>query len=103
MIEGHTDAQPYSGTTEYSNWELSSDRANSARRLMQTSGLRPGQVKQVRGFADQYLRTPDDPTNPSNRRISVIVQYLTPPTPAADPKALAKAEPLPALPAKPAH
>ena len=102
LIEGHTDAAPYSGTTEYSNWELSSDRANSARRLMQTSGLQPGQVKQVRGFADQYLRTPDDPTNPSNRRISVIVQYLTPPTP-ADPKALAKAEPLPALPAQPAH
>ncbi len=81
LIEGHTDAEPYSGGSEYSNWELSSDRANSARRLMQSGGLRSGQVKQVRGFADQRLRTPDDPDNPSNRRISVIVQYL--PAPAA--------------------
>jgi len=76
LIEGHTDAKPYSGDGTYSNWELSADRANSARRLMQTSGLRPDQVVQVRGFADQHLRTPEDPTNARNRRISVIVQYL---------------------------
>jgi chemotaxis protein MotB len=93
LIEGHTDSQPYSGVTEYSNWELSSDRANSARRLMQTSGLRSDQVKQVRGYADQRLRIPPDPTNPSNRRISVIVQYLAPPVPA-------KPDPAPASPAQ---
>ena len=75
-IEGHTDARPYQGRTAYSNWELSSDRANTARRLMQESGLRGDQVKQVRGFADQRLRTPQDPTAPSNRRVSVIVEYL---------------------------
>ncbi len=104
LIEGHTDAQPYSGATEYSNWELSSDRANSARRLMQTSGLRSDQVKQVRGYADQRLRMPDNPTNPSNRRVSVIVQYLVAPAPAADPKTpLAKPEPAPASPAKHGH
>jgi chemotaxis protein MotB len=85
LIEGHTDAQRYSSATDYGNWELSSDRANSARRLMQTSGLRPDQVKQVRGFADQRLRTPADPTNPANRRISVIVQYLAAPAAAAVP------------------
>jgi chemotaxis protein MotB len=76
LIEGHTDAKPYGNNVAYTNWELSTDRANSARRLMQVNGLRPAQVVQVRGFADQYLRTPKDPTNPSNRRISVIVQYL---------------------------
>jgi len=76
-IEGHTDAKPFSGTRNYSNWELSADRANSARRLMQASGLRSDQVSQVRGFADQRLRNPKDPTDASNRRISIIVQYIT--------------------------
>jgi chemotaxis protein MotB len=76
LIEGHTDSRPFSSEQIYSNWELSSDRANAARRLMQESGLRPDQVKQVRGFADQKLRTPKDPENASNRRISVLVQYL---------------------------
>jgi chemotaxis protein MotB len=75
-IEGHTDAKPYSGKQEYSNWELSTDRANAARRLMQSNGLREHQVSQVRGYADQMLRKPDDPFDPSNRRISVIVQYM---------------------------
>jgi chemotaxis protein MotB len=75
-IEGHTDSKPYSGTKMYDNWDLSSDRANAARRLMQEQGVRPGQVSQVRGFADQRLRLPDHPEDPSNRRISLIVQYL---------------------------
>ncbi len=75
-IEGHTDSQPYSGRANYTNWELSSDRANASRRLMQQHGLRADQVAQVRGFADQQPRIPKDPSDPSNRRISVIVQYL---------------------------
>jgi chemotaxis protein MotB len=75
-IEGHTDAKPYSPATNYGNWELSSDRANAARRLMQQNGVRADQVAQVRGYADQRLRTPSDPLNPSNRRISVIIQYI---------------------------
>jgi chemotaxis protein MotB len=79
LIEGHTDAKPYSGNGAYSNWELSADRANSARRLMQANGLRPDQVAQVRGYADQHLRNPQDPTNATNRRISVIVKYLNAP------------------------
>jgi chemotaxis protein MotB len=78
LIEGHTDSKPYSGTSEYSNWELSSERANSSRRLMEASGLRPGQVVQVRGFADRQLRVPDDPTHATNRRVTVIVKYLDP-------------------------
>lgn len=76
-VEGHTDAKPYSGKSSYSNWELSSDRGNAARRLMQESGLRVDQVSQVRGFADQRLRNPKNPLDPSNRRISIIVQYLS--------------------------
>jgi chemotaxis protein MotB len=76
-IEGHTDAKPYTGKSSYSNWELSADRANAARRLMQQpEGLRPDQVTQVRGFADQRLRNLKDPLDPANRRISIIVQYI---------------------------
>jgi len=75
-IEGHTDSKPFAGRVDYGNWELSTDRANSARRLMQQAGLRENQVSQVRGFADQRLRKAADPLDPSNRRISVIVQYL---------------------------
>jgi len=75
-LEGHTDSKPYAGGRDYSNWELSSDRANAARRLMQQNGLDEDQVSQVRGYADQQPRTPGNPLDPSNRRISVIVHYL---------------------------
>ena len=78
-IEGHTDSQPYPPGATYTNWELSSDRANAARRLMQASGIREDQITQVRGFADQRLRKPDAPQDPSNRRISFIVEYLKKP------------------------
>jgi chemotaxis protein MotB len=75
-IEGHTDSNPYTGSASYGNWELSTDRANAARRLMQQNGVRADQVTQVRGFADQRLRRPEAPLDPSNRRISLIVQYI---------------------------
>jgi chemotaxis protein MotB len=75
-IEGHTDSKPYAKGANYGNWELSADRANAARRLMQENGIREDQVKQVRGFADQRLRKPADPLDPSNRRISVVVRYI---------------------------
>ena len=75
-IEGHTDSVPYGPGALYTNWELSSDRANAARRLMQANHVRPEQVTQVRGFADQRLRVPDSPKDPSNRRVSIIVLYL---------------------------
>ena len=75
-IEGHTDSKPYSQVNAYDNWDLSSDRANAARRLMQEHGVRRDQISQVRGFADQHLRLPDQPNDPSNRRISLIVQYV---------------------------
>jgi chemotaxis protein MotB len=75
-IEGHTDSKPYSGNGEYGNWELSTDRANAARRLMQNNGVRPDQVSQVRGYADQLLHNKNDSQDASNRRISVIVHYV---------------------------
>ena len=76
-IEGHTDAKPYTGKGNYTNWELSADRANAARRLMQQTGLRTDQVSQVRGFADQRLRSPKNPLDSANRRVSIIVQYIS--------------------------
>lgn len=79
IIEGHTDAATY-GTKDYTNWELSADRAHQARRLMQTHGVRMDQIKQIRGYADQNLRNPKNPLDPSNRRISVIVLYGDPST-----------------------
>lgn len=74
LIEGHTDATQYSRDASYTNWELSADRANSARRLLQQDGVRFDQVTQVRGYADQFLRVKNDPFDPSNRRISILVK-----------------------------
>ncbi len=74
LIEGHTDAAQYSTDANYSNWELSADRANSARRLLQQDGVRRDQVTQVRGFADQMLRVKSNPYDPSNRRITILVK-----------------------------
>ncbi|HEV8037312.1 MAG TPA: flagellar motor protein MotB [Bryobacteraceae bacterium] len=80
LMEGHTDARAFASHNGYSNWELSSDRANSARKVMQEGGLHADQVAEVRGYADQKLRKPEDPDNASNRRVSIVVKYLnTPP------------------------
>ena len=89
-MEGHTDSKPFSGKAGYSNWELSSDRANAARRWMQDSGMREDQVAQVRGFADQSLRNPADAADPKNRRITVIILYTH--TPETEPEDNAKAD-----------
>lgn len=76
VIEGHTDAKPFVSDSGYSNWELSADRANAVRRLMQEHGLRADQVAQVRGYASQQLRKPEAPEDPSNRRISVLIRKV---------------------------
>jgi chemotaxis protein MotB len=86
LIEGHTDAKPFSRDGAYSNWELSTDRANAARKLMVGNGVTGQQIAQVRGFAERQLRHTDEPEAASNRRVSVIVQYLT-----ATPEEAAKA------------
>jgi chemotaxis protein MotB len=77
VVEGHSDALPFRNarpTSGYSNWELSTDRANAARRLLHAGSVRPQQVVEVRGFADQRLLFPAAPQDPRNRRISVVVK-----------------------------
>ena len=91
LIEGHTDAAPYSEDATYTNWELSADRANAARRLMQQDGVRKDQVTQVRGYADQLLRVKNNPYDPSNRRISILVKNQGAVAPAL--KEVAKSDP----------
>jgi chemotaxis protein MotB len=103
-IEGHTDSKRYAPSANYGNWELSTDRANAARRLMQANGVGATQVTQVRGFADQRLRKLDNPLDPANRRISLIVQYVelnddaedTKPSAGAQEKSPAEKSPAPA-------
>ncbi len=73
-LAGHTDAAAYSsGERGYSNWELSADRANASRRELVAGGLREGQVVRVLGLASSSLLDKDNPLNPINRRISIIV------------------------------
>lgn len=75
VMEGHTDNRPLAHTksNHYSNWELSADRANSARWVMEDAGLRKDQVAQIRGYASRQLRDPEHPDGFSNRRVSIIV------------------------------
>jgi chemotaxis protein MotB len=74
VIEGHTDSMKYSPGASYGNWELSTDRANAARRVMENRGVRAGQVRAVRGFADTQLHVEKDPADPRNRRVSIVVR-----------------------------
>ncbi|MBI5728087.1 MAG: OmpA family protein [Ignavibacteriales bacterium] len=76
VIEGHTDAHPFqNGATGYTNYELSADRANSARRALQAGGLQEANIIEIRGFADKKLKNPGDPFDLVNRRISIVVKY----------------------------
>ncbi len=78
VIEGHTDAQPFRDAAPlagYTNWELSTDRANTARRLLMANGVSPEKIAEVRGFADKKLFRPGNPQDPRNRRVSVVVKF----------------------------
>jgi chemotaxis protein MotB len=73
-LEGHTDAQPFgAGERAYSNWELSSDRANASRRELGSGGLPEDRVLLVQGLASSMLFVPAEPLSPVNRRISILV------------------------------
>ena len=73
-ITGHTDSVKYAGgETGYTNWELSADRANSTRRELILSGVPPERLARVVGIADQDPLLSDDPTNPRNRRIAIVL------------------------------
>lgn len=73
-IEGHTDSRPYGANAEYTNWELSADRANAARKILGEAGFPGNQVKAVTGYADRRLRKPDAPADISNRRVTIVVE-----------------------------
>jgi chemotaxis protein MotB len=75
VIEGHTDAARFGGDAAFTNWELSAERANAARRVLAASGLSPERVAEVRGHAERHLKVPENPLDPSNRRISVLLRY----------------------------
>ena len=78
VIEGHTDARPFRNAgpqSGYGNWELAADRANAARRLLHSYGVKPAQIAEVRGFADQRLFNEQDPSDARNRRVSVVVRF----------------------------
>ena len=73
-IEGYTDATPYSGgVLGYGNWELSTERANAARRELLSQKVASDRIAQVIGYGDSVPSMPDEPTNPLNRRISITV------------------------------
>jgi chemotaxis protein MotB len=74
VVEGHTDSRPYTSAGGYSNWELSADRANAARRVMEHGGLPAPQIDAVRGLADRELRVPADPFDARNRRVTILVK-----------------------------
>ena len=75
IIEGHTDGVPLERAGGYSNWELSSDRANATGRALQSQGVAPNRVASVRGFADRFLKIRDFPSDPRNRRISILLPF----------------------------
>ena len=74
-LAGHTDAVPFADGAQYDNWDLSSDRANATRRVFEAAGVNRDRVIRVSGMADTDLLVPENPTDPSNRRISIMVQY----------------------------
>ncbi|OQW38869.1 MAG: flagellar motor protein MotB [Proteobacteria bacterium SG_bin4] len=73
-LSGHTDGKPFpSGDKGYSNWELSADRANASRRELVAGGMDTNKILQVIGLSSAVLFDKDDPLNPINRRISIVV------------------------------
>ncbi|MGE4408673.1 flagellar motor protein MotB [Pseudomonas sp.] len=72
-ISGHTDAKPYSGRSDFGNWELSASRANAARRTLVAGGYPQEQIARVVGYASSALFDRKDPFNPVNRRIDILV------------------------------
>jgi chemotaxis protein MotB len=78
-IEGHTDAAPFPPGAKFTNWELSNARANAARRVLEATAISVGRIAEVTGYADRQLRNPQNPRDPSNRRISLLLPFVHPP------------------------
>lgn len=77
VITGHTDSVPFTNRKSYDNWDLSTDRANTTRRILAQSGVQPGRIIRVSGKADTELLVPEAPEDPTNRRITLLLQYRT--------------------------
>jgi chemotaxis protein MotB len=75
IIEGHTDAALFGNNAAYTNWELSGDRANAARRVLEGNAVDAKRIVEVRGLADRHLRLPAQPLAPANRRISILLPF----------------------------
>ena len=101
-IAGHTDATPYRGKADYSNWELSTDRANAARRALVNSGVDDRRIENVSGRADTDPKVKDNPTSPENRRISIVLLRDKPPEAVAPATPSEPASAAPAAPGEPA-
>ena len=84
-ISGHTDATPYNGNANYTNWELSTDRANASRRVLVDSGIDTARLKTVEGRADTDPLVKDNPLDPQNRRISIVLLREPKPADASPP------------------
>lgn len=76
-VEGHTDSRQYSKASAYTNWELSSDRANAARKVLEENGLWEGQIIRVTGFADKKLKNIENPFDFTNRRTSILIKNIS--------------------------
>jgi chemotaxis protein MotB len=72
-VTGHTDTTPYAGITGYTNWDLSTDRANAARRSMESAGLETDRIARVVGLSSSVLFDKENPRSAVNRRISIVV------------------------------
>ena len=79
ILEGHTDAARFGESGGYGNWELSSDRANAARRVLEVTGVSTSRIIEVRGYADTKPRVADDRLAAANRRISILLPFSNPP------------------------
>lgn len=75
-IGGHTDSRVFPSNNGYTNWELSADRANAARRILEQGCVKSDQIMRIVGFADTEHLVPEDPYSPANRRISIVVMRL---------------------------
>ncbi len=91
ILEGHTDAAQFSSAGgAYGNWELSADRANAARRVLEGVGLADGRIVEVRGYAATKPRIMDDPLSAANRRISILLPFSVAPDGPADAASMAQ-------------
>ncbi len=89
VLEGHTDAAQFGKDASYTNWELSTDRANAARRVLQASGISADRIREVRGYAATQPRVPDNPLAAANRRITVLIPFSEVPESARDAESMA--------------